>query len=287
MYYSAIEHLARTVLPEQWKESLWFMVTTDNSLSAYFDESRTDPSRPFSVVAGYISTVSLWEEFSRQWRQSLKAFNLPYLHMKEFYPQHGQPQWNTEKRKHMERALLLFAEIAGGHTLYAVRAVIDNSIFREVFQTFKSPKARRRLAPLTSPYELGAWACCEAIDNQAMRIQLPGKPLKVVFDAGNSDHHYFKIGYERYRSNKPGTQLPRHLIPGDDMEQLPLQAADQYAWEMSRYYSRESTISTRPSLNSLFQKDINRDVLEIQLNLAKILEIMDLMYPEKINEDSK
>jgi hypothetical protein len=55
-------------------------------IRAYFDNSGTqdDPQHSWLTVGGYLANEGGWETFESAWAANLAAFDLPYLHMKEF-----------------------------------------------------------------------------------------------------------------------------------------------------------------------------------------------------------
>ena len=75
----SFEHLARSV---------WFGKARRDSLimaiTAYFDDSGTDPKNPSIVVAGFVSTVDQWDRFNDEWLAAELEFEAPPFHAKIF-----------------------------------------------------------------------------------------------------------------------------------------------------------------------------------------------------------
>jgi hypothetical protein len=57
-------------------------------LRAYFDNSgqEDDPQHKVCSLAGFVTTVKKWRKFDKLWKQTLRQYKVPYLHMKEFAP---------------------------------------------------------------------------------------------------------------------------------------------------------------------------------------------------------
>jgi hypothetical protein len=51
---------------------------------AFFDESGTHKESPVMVIAGYVSKLSLWTQFEREWKEVLSEYNIKVFHMTDF-----------------------------------------------------------------------------------------------------------------------------------------------------------------------------------------------------------
>ena len=70
-------------------EQVFYLPTSEKDktvfvFSAYFDESGTHKGSPCVVIAGYVSKVSQWAEFTREWQEVLDEYNLKHFHMTDF-----------------------------------------------------------------------------------------------------------------------------------------------------------------------------------------------------------
>jgi len=57
--------------------------------TVYFDESGTHTASDASVVAGFVSNVTQWEDLSERWRKVLIESGLEYFHMTDFENRQG------------------------------------------------------------------------------------------------------------------------------------------------------------------------------------------------------
>src|SRR5712664_2485408 len=82
--YSAFEHYAQAVLVSRWKEGYWLMLTVGTT--AYFDESRIDPSHNVAVVAGFVASTDMWSGLDKKWKRLMED-KPPKLHWKKYVQQ--------------------------------------------------------------------------------------------------------------------------------------------------------------------------------------------------------
>src|ERR1700722_11634832 len=75
----SFEHLARSVWFGKARRDRLIMAIT-----AYFDDSGTDPKNPSIVVAGFVSTVDQWDRFNDEWLAAELEFEAPPFHAKIF-----------------------------------------------------------------------------------------------------------------------------------------------------------------------------------------------------------
>src|SRR5437868_2907029 len=89
--YSAFNHLRRSLFSK--RDDIYIMLT------AYFDDSGTDPGNKVAVVAGYVSNVVMWEKFETAWRNLLQRHEITSLRRTDLETFNGEfKSWNPEKR---------------------------------------------------------------------------------------------------------------------------------------------------------------------------------------------
>ena len=105
--------------------------------TVYLDESGTHASSDAAVVAGFVSNVSQWEAFSREWQEVLTDVGLDAFHMTDFENGRGQfSGWTVAAKKALLNRLL---PIIHEHTLWNVGCIV----LRESFDSFLSPPVKR------------------------------------------------------------------------------------------------------------------------------------------------
>ena len=90
--YNPFIHLCRSL----------FLSRTDlmARLTVYCDDSGTHPESRVAVVAGFISTVSQWEIFQKEWRKVLRKNGIQILRRADLESYHGEfLKWDEARRR--------------------------------------------------------------------------------------------------------------------------------------------------------------------------------------------
>ena len=215
--YSAVEHLAKTVLLNKLQGGVFAFMATE-TYSAYFDESRVTGNDPYPVMAGFLSTVDRWMAIEQGLDIEFKK-----------KPAHLDP------KKYMRENPLVFAQIFANIKLQPIHAVIERKVIDSVYD-----KNRRTHPFFSSAYTNCAYCCCERLDYFAQINNLP-KPIEVVFDNGQEDEVYLTRGYRGYYKHKTESHLSADPIFKSEREVLPLLAADLYAWLVSKAHNEKGS----------------------------------------------
>jgi hypothetical protein len=71
--------------------------------TTYFDASGTRLDSDIVTLAGFTSDVTQWMKFEEEWTEVLRAFGVPYLHMKEFAHFKGPfGSWKGQEQKRID-----------------------------------------------------------------------------------------------------------------------------------------------------------------------------------------
>jgi len=125
--YCVVQHIARSLARSP--QDLFGM------LSSYFD-SAGGKDHGFIVVAGWVSSASLWERFENDWRLALAQADVPYFHMKEFSQSKGPfKSWKGQEGKRMN-FLSTLAQIIKDYTEFGTCTYLDLSLFETVNQMY-------------------------------------------------------------------------------------------------------------------------------------------------------
>lgn len=216
MEYSGIEHIAKSVLFENWRRSYWMMIT------GYFDESCTDAGKRFSVVSGVLSSFDVWDIFEDQWDAVLTEYNLEAFHMADFAAGRLETKSATSLGPDSNglEAFNELTNIAVKHTLWGFSCGADNNILIR----YGLPRS----------YQLCSMVCCYAVDTWANEkgIKLP---IGFVFDHGNKHRYDFDRGYiEASKRGILSQKLQGSVSFANHRTVKPLQVADILAWLKGR-----------------------------------------------------
>ncbi|MET0462924.1 MAG: DUF3800 domain-containing protein [Chitinophagaceae bacterium] len=213
-------------------------------LSGYFDETghSGDEKQLFNGMAGVLAPADHWEAFEEKWKQTLKAFKIPFFHMKDFANFKGFFEgWSEDKRRHLYGKLLAHMETA---YIFPVGVSISMSAFRSF------PEEQRK--KFIDPYYLGFLAVITQttvfMNNAGMS---PEEKAELIF----SDQVEFKgkahgLYDEIIRAPYDTVQMlstarlvkSRILLPvfRDMRDFAALQAADVVAYEVYKEHERLS-----------------------------------------------
>jgi hypothetical protein len=243
--YSAVEHLAYALWPDGCFSESHFMMFT-----GYFDDSGHVTNNKVLVVAGFVAPVGQWKMFEKDWRAILKhpRFDLDYLHMKEFRNYRGK---FAKFKNNLPLQTDLFSNL---YELIEARA--EQSFGGTVLlRDYESVNSRYQLQERYGhPFAMAGMVSM----NQAIRWmerEHPNDRLKFVFDHDTD-------GWGHLLAAAKETWIDEVIpVPGTFKEQLPLQAADNVAWEKHRFMTQAvdkdfapGSIPLRGSLDALIRK---------------------------------
>lgn len=198
-------------------------------LSAYFDDSGSDTGERDLVFAGLVNSDDAWEQFSVAWRVALsKTPPIGYLKMAEANSLRGQfSGWTRDAR---DQKLQDLAEILDR---FRPSWSFDISISRAEYDSHVSPASPRGLS---TPYFALTFGAVSAV---ARHLAGEGAitPVSFVFDEQSGVDKDVALFFDYMIENLDLDSRGLIKMPigyGDDIRNLPLQAADMLAWHIRR-----------------------------------------------------
>jgi hypothetical protein len=189
-------------------------------LAAYYDESGTDGHSRSVVVAAYVSTVSQWERFQREWQGALSAEQVTVFHMKDFAHRRGEFRgWEEPRRRLLQKLLVTI----GIRTQYRVATALNLDDYQAVFQTDISPYA---FCVVDTLKRVGRWVNRYAPDDRVAHF----------FERGTGHGREITSGIDAILDDSRNAR--RYRIDSYTFarkELSPLQAADLFAYEARKY----------------------------------------------------
>jgi hypothetical protein len=218
-------------------------------LKCYLDEAgdRADAS---TVVAGFVSTVALWEQFEVDWRLMLASYKVPYFHMKEFSQSTGPfKKWrgstSVRNRFSADATDIIRHRSQGGVFFY-----VHHATFGRINNLYKLQET------LSSPYAIAGRAC-------VAKVGILQSDAECIFEDGGPDKNGLLSAL-----NVP-YQLPVPMFkPSRDITDkrgvvrrglVQLQAADFLAYELRKHRNEFAARSGRPVRQSFYE------LLKVQL----------------------
>ena len=195
------------------------------SLELYVDES-ADVSKQDLVVAGYVSTIDAWAEFSSLWNNRLIAYGLPYFHMTDFMSPRSSLFRHLQGPKRTEMLRDLVALIRS-HTMLGVSC----SICPREYNSLTSTEFRGRYG---AAYAMALSGCILTLGKVLFDHSIPVEELSVFMEDG---HPNVRQAYELLLEHKTSSQgtgdngLRLGSVGiGSKLNMAPLQAADLLAY---------------------------------------------------------
>lgn len=218
-------------------------------LQVYIDDSVGNGSDARLVLAGYMALASVWETFSDEWDQALRAApNINYLHMVEAQNLRGQfKNWGEPKR---DRKVSRMARV-----IKEYQPALLSFEFSISMVACKKNLSGRVPYGMASPYYL---AFHQVVQQFAALLHERGVtvPLDFIFDEQDAMRTEASDLYDYLKLTLP----PEHskLLGGppifrNDQEFAALQAADMLAWHLRRRH--DNPVEELPAHDMLFGKE--------------------------------
>lgn len=243
-------------------------------LRIFVDDSGTDGTTEFCVLAGYVSDEDGWTKFSDEWQEALDDYPcLKYFKMSEAESLRGQFfGWSRAQR---DEKVLRLASIAQSRSRYAVASVISHGAYDDV---------ARGCLPRTvdSPY----WFCFQGIVSECVYLfQQTGFKVDFVFDLQGEGYerraHAIFTGLHSELKGTPMGAALGSLSFANDLDVLPLQSADLLAWHCRGHFHSmlsEGGRENRPAAEVVF--DVPTLVKAWKPNdIAEFVEIYQRAHP--------
>jgi hypothetical protein len=183
--------------------------------TAYFDASGNKRS-PVLTMAGFVSRVSKWDRFEREWLALLKSYGVSSLHMTEFVSAKGQFEgWkgdSARRKRFIDDAVACVKR----NTNKGVATSVYISEYNEI-------NAKFRLAEKAgTPYTMCGMMAIAMVRDWALKKGVDPKQVLYMVEDGDEDQ-----GELIERSNQDGYKVIR-LTKADSQA---FQAGDMAAWK--------------------------------------------------------
>lgn len=186
-----------------------------------FDASGHESDQLIMVVAGFISSVDDWTDFSKKWKERLAEDGLEYFHTKEF------SDWRLDDEPRRRSLLNDLMELIKAHAYRKFGVVVSNKGFATNFS-----EADRKEWRLTA-YSFAGYRSVMEVSKWAMRDQIKS-PIEHIFEEGDLGRNKLEKSATNSGHNiqfRPGKK-DRKTDSGNVISAfVPLQAADFVAAE--------------------------------------------------------
>ncbi len=203
-------------------------------LKAYLDNSgeEDDPQHKVCSLAGYVTTIKKWCKFEKLWKQILKQYKVPYLHMKEYahYKSPFDIFWDEKLMKEKpERKLFLQAlvNIMDETNLRGILSVIRLDDFRKFNEEKGLGIDAYAFNLYVCMFMIAAWWQNKPVEIIIDRINKPGRMIDRAREYAETDVWF----------TKPTDYIQVSVLAKGftSREVVPIQAADFLAWEIRKF----------------------------------------------------
>ena len=273
-------------------EDLWFLMNQghgDNArvLVCYADDSGTEEASQLVVVGGCLFDKDSFFRFQYRWKRLLHRYGLDSLHMTDFVRPQGK-----HIGMYRELKIALFTEavkIINTRKTYSISAAVDNPEFKVAVSTEFYRK-------YLGPYAAAFIGMAQMNSRIAEHNKYPDH-IGYLVDEGSQFADQIRLAHLYVRSFEKESGWPVRtggLTFGDDVDVLPLQAADLVAWTSRRRYSGSGLVNEFSPLNALFEERFDGRGIPVRPHVHVVLpkniaaEVSRRMRtdPRKIYEDS-
>jgi hypothetical protein len=209
--YSFLRHLGRSLTwRDGFRDSLSVAIFT-----AYFDASGDKRKTVLSVV-GYVSSVSKWERFEKEWTRILKDEEVPAMHMTDFVSsQQGFASWKgqTDRRRNFISRLTDCIRL---NTKAGFGCTLVTEDYRQVDREFMLNES------VGHPFVLCARTCLGGLAKWARKKCTKREEILVLIENGDEDSGDLV---------KAAREDGYKIIPLSKKDAVHFQAADVAAWK--------------------------------------------------------
>lgn len=198
-------------------------------LQAFIDDSGNSSSSEFFVLVGYLSTPEAWTQFASKWREVLNEEPvLKFFKATHVDSPRDSDVWGLMSPAQRDARLSRFIKVAGDHSLRAFFVIVRR-------QDFVETMIGSVYTEMEEPYHWLFIAFLKMLESlERHHGDLRG--IHAVFD--RHDKHP-QVAGQLYRSMAGHMGLAGRILKvtfADDIDALPLQAADLIAWQVRRRY---------------------------------------------------
>jgi hypothetical protein len=214
-------------------------------VQAYIDESGERSHAPVLVLAGFIAPYTQWEKFIPDWQRMLDMpCRIEYFKMNEAKCAPAKPKgqfagWSREKTD--ERVAIAYIAIED-HAHFQLSCIVDLEPFYRIFD--ERVLERRAINPFYLAF--GRMITGFAHKQRALGLQ---EKVDFIFDERSKEKKQIRDAWDAYKESADPDIKP--YIGSDprfenDIEFLPLQAADLNAWWIRKMATEKRQIYTFP-----------------------------------------
>jgi hypothetical protein len=256
-------------------------------LTAYIDETGTDPNQFAFNFAGWVSKQDEWDKFSDEWLEALQK-KPSILYFKHYEAKSQSGQFKGWPSSACDRKILALAKVIARHDSYGVITGVRNEVVARLLKAaIPSVKTVRSILGMSRPYDL----CFQSIIATILQYQVnagDSRRINFVFDEGDSAFESCSKLYRELRDKWPFPPALKAIAGtvtrGNDKQLMPLQAADLLAGQ-STVKLRGKNAMERPYKLLARQKKILFSPIKwgdpVLANLAEIVQVLNLVWYSK------
>ena len=176
--------------------------------TVFFDESG---DQHIKVFAGFVAANEQWEHFEHEWREVLKRFNAPSLHMRTFAHSVAEfAEWKGDERRRVSFLEALIGVIRiRTRTLFASAVLIDD--FKDVAKRYPE------ILEHHTPFAMAGNSCILKVAKCAQRYKIPGSDVALLSLAKQSVFVDLPSGAPKMSAKY---RIPLRSIAGSSSERL-------------------------------------------------------------------
>lgn len=214
---------------------------TSKILSQAFLDESGGPDTPYFVLGGYVGPVEMWKRFSEDWQAVLdQSPAWPPFHAVEC--EGGEGGFQVLDAADRKRRLGELINVIAKHRPHAVLTVTDISKFKAVVPPV-GPRGRKRQT-WKYPYEFNALHLIGALCQLEDKVDQELGTIEIIFDhieqfRGSTGRECEERVLRALQEDHPDYAMrlipPRWPKPKEQVNYIPLQAADLLVWHFRRY----------------------------------------------------
>jgi hypothetical protein len=222
-------------------------------LTAYFDDSGTDPNSPVVALGGLLGTMTQWQAFESAWAALLESPlpgkpRLKQFHLSPLRAMRGEFEgYSLAERDHVN---FLFRHVILDVGLVTVAAAVDRVAWNKLV-------VGPMVEEVGQPEELCFVKCVDSVINTC-RFRKPGQRIAIIFDQGVQSQLGIWASLYKTQSDKYPEIAGIGFAKVSDI--LPLQGADLIATETYQFGQAWLKNPENPETNPHFKDFIMRDL---------------------------
>jgi hypothetical protein len=196
-------------------------------LKGYFDDSKDD-DQGVLVLGGYIANSDGWTAYNKACQKLLDGLRFEEFKMNQL----------GGSDSGMEKAFWLYRQAIEPNVLGRVAIIVPIAELKEAVDSFPWPENIKNRDIFNDPYFLSWKGVVSTITHGRIEAGNPN-PVELVFDHQNAQEDEILRGWLDFKKDANDEQIEQvggMPLFGDSKKILPLQAADQYAWWVRKWF---------------------------------------------------